>query len=417
MVEKSAEEKAKEAKLILQEQLKLLTENEGIRLDKARSEREKDEAKGKARGQDLFGSGALGSVSEGVTSEARALQSAREGSLIEQRAQSAADVAGREREIKRSSSEFDKLIAARTDPNSELAKLQRSKGREEINRALQGQLGQVRASGNLSQSGVTQGLVGDALGGALQARSGLERDILLDGLRSAEDLTAQKEVLREQGLTKKEGLSKSGREEEARLRDRLEGIQGAIQDDTLRRQLINLDQRSKELFGRLSTEQNIVSQGVAERSGVKQQILAEIGQAEATRAQREAESLQAAEIAKPTPEVGGGTVICGELYRQGLIDIVTYQGDMAYAKGISQDTVKGYQVWAKAYVECMKVSKLATYCAYPIGKSWAIEMAYRAGYLKKGSVFGKIISFIGEPICNVIGKALRLFNKLTVFGA
>jgi hypothetical protein len=412
MVEKSAEEKAKEAKLILKEQLALLTETEGTRIAKTRQEREKDEALGKRRGEELFGKEALGRVRTDPSGKSLQLQRDREQSLISQRAQSAEDVKGREAEITRGTSELDKLIAARTDPNSELAKLQRSSGREQINRALQGQLGQIRAAGNVAQSGVSQALVGDALGGALQARAGLERDLLLGGLSAAEDLTLQREGLRERGTSAKEDLRSRGRAEETALRDRLEGLQGQIQDDQLRRQLINLDQRKQELFGKLSTEQNIVAQGVAERSGVRQQILAEVGAAESTRAQREAEELQRAEIAKPPPSSGGGggKVICGELHRQGLLDDVTYQGDLAYAVGMNPDVVAGYQIWAIQYVELMKVSKVATYMAYPIGKAWATEMAYRAGYLKKGSIAGKIISFLGEPVCDLIGKAMRLFK-------
>jgi hypothetical protein len=415
MVEKSAEEKAREAKLILQEQLKLLTENEGTRLEKVRQERSIDEAKGQARGEEIFGGDALGRIDQEASPEALALQKSREGSLLEQRSQSASDVAGRTAEIERGTSELDKLISARTDPNSEIAKLQRSKGREEINRALQGQLGQVRAAGNISGSGVNQALVGDALGGAMQARAGMERDILMGGLDAAEGLTLQREGLREQGVSKREDLRSSGRKEEAALRDRLEGLQGAIQDDTLRRQLINLDQRKQELFGKLSTEQNIVSQGVAERSGVRQQILAEVGQAESTRAQREAEELQEREINKPAPQAqSGGKVICGELYRQGLLDQDTYYGDLAYAVGLDSEVVAGYQLWAKPYVELMKVSKVATYLAYPIGKAWATEMAYRAGFLSKGSLAGKIISNLGEPICKIIGKAIRMFSTARV---
>jgi len=411
--EQTPEEKAREAKLILKEQLDLLSESEVGRLARARKEREADEAKGRQRGAQLFGDGSLGRIREAPSGESLRLKAAREASIGETRGQVGEDVLAREASTARGISELDKLIAARTDPNSELAKLQRSKGREEINRALQTQLGQVRAAGNVAQSGVTQALIGDAIGGALQARAGMERDILLGGLQAAEGLTLQREALRETGTTRREDLRRAGREEEARLRDRLEGIQGAIQDDQLRRQLINLDQRKQELFGRLSTEQNIVAQGVAERSGVRQQILAEVGQAEATRAQREAERLQAAEIAKPPPSSGGGggKVICGELNRQGLLDDVTYAGDLAYAETISPDTVNGYQVWATHYVELMKKSKLATYAAYPLAKGWATEMAYRAGYVEKGSLIGKILTWTGEPVCNLIGRVLRVFTS------
>ena len=340
-----SQEKADEAKLILKEQLSVLEESETKRLAQTRLEREKDEATGKARGEALFGEGKLGRIGEGDSTEARALQQAREGSLIEQRAQSSQDIRSREDLTKSSIGELDKLIAGRTDPDSEIAKLQRSKGREEINRALQGQLGQIRAAGNLSQSGVNQALVGDALGGAMQARAGMERDILLGGLQAAEGLTLQREGIREQGATRKEDLRQSGRAEEARLRDRLEGLQGAIQDDTMRRQLINLDQRKQELFGRLSTEQNIVAQGVAERSGVRQQLLAESGAAESTRAQRASEELQFQQINKPAPEAGG-KLLCGEMNRQGLLDDNLYAGDLAYAETISHDTVVGYQSFA-----------------------------------------------------------------------
>ena len=409
MAEKSAEEKAREAKLILKEQLDLLSGAEGERLERAKKERIGDEARGKVRGEELFGEGALGRIGEDTSPEALALQKDRQGSLIEQRAASEQDVAGRQSELDRGSAELDKLISSRMDPDSELAKLQRSKRREEINRALQGQLGQVRSAGNLSSSGVNQALVGDALGGALQARAGMERDILMGGLDAAERLSLEKEGLRERGTTRKEDLRASGRAEESALRSRLEGIQGAIQDDTMRRQLINLDQRKQELFGRLSTEQNLVSQGVAERSGVRSQILAEVGQAESTRAQREAESLQEREVNKPTPEAGG-KVICGELNRQGLLDDNIYAGDMDYASRMLVETVAGYHSWAVPFVKLMRCSKIITLLAAPIARAWATEMAFRRGYVKKGSLLGKVLSAVGEPVCKLIGNMIKLYR-------
>lgn len=402
--EKTAEEKAREAKLILQEQLKLLGEAETERLAKVRGERELDEARGRERAAELFPEGSLGRIQEGVSAETQGLLGERRDLLGRSRAEAEGDIARRQAGTSESLAAIDELIAARE--GGDLAKLQRSEGREQINKALQSQLAQIRAQGNLQGSGVTQALVGDALGGALGARAQLERDLILGGRKAVEDLTLQRESARERGLGAGEVLGAQKRGEEDAARRRLEDLQGAIERDVLSRQLVNLDNRSRELFGRLGVEQNLVAQGVAERSGVRQQILAETSQAEATRAQREAERLREIESGKEAPS-GGGKIICGELYAQGLLPVKVYLGDMIYAQTVSDDTRNGYLAWSRYYVKAMQKSKLATMAIYPLARGWATEMAYRAGTVDKGSWVGKVLSWTGEPICNLIGKVRR----------
>jgi len=404
-----SEKKAEEARLILRDQLKLLGEAETERLAKSRKEREKDEAAGRKRGAELFSEGALGRVGTAPSDVASQLFADRQASLDALGGQVGAQIAGRDATTAQGVAAFDELIRQRTDPNSELAKLQRSAGREQINRALQSQIGQIRAAGNVTQAGPSAGLIGDAIGSSLQARANLERDIALGGLQDAAELTTRREATRQQGQTRKEDLQTSGRQEEQALRTRLENIQQAIQDDTLRRQLINLDNRSRELFGRLSTEQNVVSQGVAERSGIRQQVLAEASQAEATRAQRESERIQQIEASKPPPSAGG-KVLCTELHRQGYLPTEIWEADEREAANFSRETIAGYHLLAKPVVKLMQKSNVVTQILRPFISGWATEMAYRQGVAKKGSWIGRMLERFAAPLCAWIGKKITNYS-------
>jgi hypothetical protein len=113
----------------------------------------------------------------------------------------------------------------------------------------------------------------------------------------------------------------------------------------------------------------------------------------------------------PTPGVGGGfmgTVICTELFNQGLLDESTWIHDKAYGKHIIKNdpyVYIGYYFWAKHVARMMRRSKLITYLIYPFAKCWAKDMAYNKSFV------GKCINRIGQPICAIIGKILVNIGK------
>lgn len=103
------------------------------------------------------------------------------------------------------------------------------------------------------------------------------------------------------------------------------------------------------------------------------------------------------------PETSGvmGKVICTELYRQGYFDERTYLLDIAYGIHLRKHkpyVYIGYRAWADYVVKAMKKSNLITKLVSTLAVPWAENMA------GKSNTLGAIISYIGEPICEVIGK-------------
>jgi hypothetical protein len=104
---------------------------------------------------------------------------------------------------------------------------------------------------------------------------------------------------------------------------------------------------------------------------------------------------------------GGGTIICTELYNQGLMDKEIYEADCEYGKYIFKTDsfcMNGYKKIAQPIVGLMKKSKLFTSLVKGFTKYWSYEMAYQMGYRKRGHIIGRLIMKIGVPICRFLGK-------------
>lgn len=117
-------------------------------------------------------------------------------------------------------------------------------------------------------------------------------------------------------------------------------------------------------------------------------------------------------------DAGGGSddrVICTELCRQGLMDRKLLISDLKYSRHhISDTTLLGYHFWAKPYVRLMKRSRLATAIIKPFGELRAQECAWQLCQADSGSIRGKVIRLVGEPLCFCIGllvKACRLLSS------
>jgi len=114
----------------------------------------------------------------------------------------------------------------------------------------------------------------------------------------------------------------------------------------------------------------------------------------------------------------GGTVICTELYRQGLIDKHVYRADQRFGLRLLRndpDVIAGYHFWAKSVVRLMRKSPLFTLIVYKsVGETWAREMSLREGLNGFGTVRGKLVIAIGIPTCRMIGRMLTATRKSDV---
>jgi hypothetical protein len=81
-----------------------------------------------------------------------------------------------------------------------------------------------------------------------------------------------------------------------------------------------------------------------------------------------------------------------------------WRSDLEFTfKHLSPTTVRGYQYWAIPYVKLMRKSKLAENIMRPLAMHRAQELSYQMGRSPEGSLFGKVVRLIGEPICFTVG--------------
>lgn len=107
----------------------------------------------------------------------------------------------------------------------------------------------------------------------------------------------------------------------------------------------------------------------------------------------------------------GGTVICSELYRQGLLSHDVYRADQHFGMRLMRedpDVVKGYHAWAKPLVRYMRKSPRFTRVFHKtLAEPWAREMAVREGLDGVGTLRGKVLMALGLSTCRLIGWTIR----------
>ena len=83
------------------------------------------------------------------------------------------------------------------------------------------------------------------------------------------------------------------------------------------------------------------------------------------------------------------------------------------------DAVKvGYWYWAIPLVDYMESNQNSKKLWHRIvinttkhfAKARAQEISYKMGGRKKGSIFGKVVRLIGEPLCAIIGTVIKPFT-------
>jgi hypothetical protein len=104
-----------------------------------------------------------------------------------------------------------------------------------------------------------------------------------------------------------------------------------------------------------------------------------------------------------------GTIICTELYKQGLMDAWIYEADSQfgeYLKNNRPEVMAGYHYLARPIVSLMRKSRYFTYLVNFFAKPWSYEMSYRVGAREKGDFTGSVVMFVGIPICSFTGKLI-----------
>jgi len=126
----------------------------------------------------------------------------------------------------------------------------------------------------------------------------------------------------------------------------------------------------------------------------------------------------------PTP-MGGGKIICNELYRQGYLSEELWNADEKYGEMLFENDPKaiiGYQMWARKVVKYMRKNPKNTKLAYWVFKPWTEYMGYKMGVVEKPTLRGRLTNWIGTQFSYMVfdlynGKRLldkynyKLFRK------
>jgi hypothetical protein len=103
-----------------------------------------------------------------------------------------------------------------------------------------------------------------------------------------------------------------------------------------------------------------------------------------------------------------GTVICTELFKQGLMDRKTFMADFNYGVEVLRQRPHvywGYRYMADPIVKMMRKSRLVTKLVSFFVLPWAKNTA------GEENLMGKVIGVICEPICGIVGKTIIFLGE------
>lgn len=233
------------------------------------------------------------------------------------------------------------------------------------------------------------------------------------GIRGGANIQRQAEVLQGRNLAEAQLQAQLAQQRTSAQQAALSGLESSVvgaEASELARSQENQKRALQERLGRITLPQQFAQAGSLERAAASSEIRS-AAQAQAQIAAQK-ESAETARISAEKDPPSGGKIICGELHRQGLISDEVYAGDLAYSVNVRPETKAGYIFLATPIVEMMRVSKVATVVTCFIASGWAQEMAYRTGYVSKGSIVGKALILAIEPLCNFVGKLRRLVGRV-----
>lgn len=91
-------------------------------------------------------------------------------------------------------------------------------------------------------------------------------------------------------------------------------------------------------------------------------------------------------------------VICTHYHSKGMLSDYLYEGETIYAELIDPRIMTGYHYWAIPTVKWLKNNTWVDPIIAPLVRGWATEVNYRLDRLEKGSVVGKVLLGIAEPV-------------------
>jgi hypothetical protein len=103
----------------------------------------------------------------------------------------------------------------------------------------------------------------------------------------------------------------------------------------------------------------------------------------------------------------GDTVICTELYRQGIMPRHIWEADERFGDTLDKTARDGYHIFAIPWVKVMQRSPLATRLTWLVARPWAQHMAFQMGALEEDNAFGRMLMKIGIPLCRVLQGVLQ----------
>ena len=97
---------------------------------------------------------------------------------------------------------------------------------------------------------------------------------------------------------------------------------------------------------------------------------------------------------------GGGTVLCSELYGQGIMPEDIYIKDSEFSDSLPREVVQGYRLWAVPLAGLMSRSRVVTQIMKCPVLKWAEHMAGDENW------FGALAMKLGVPLCRMISRHL-----------
>ena len=127
---------------------------------------------------------------------------------------------------------------------------------------------------------------------------------------------------------------------------------------------------------------------------------------------RDKEKLEAERRYREQMSKGGGSVICTELKRLGIMSPDLYE-HAHMGKSVSQIILNGYHLWAVPYVEAMRRWILPSMIAAPLALAWAKHRAHHIApnLYPKENWLGMAVHYIGGSICFALGLCIPIKTK------
>ena len=97
-------------------------------------------------------------------------------------------------------------------------------------------------------------------------------------------------------------------------------------------------------------------------------------------------------------------VICTYLHDLGLLESALWKADIDFTRTLSHRTIRGYHFWAIPCVHLMRQWRLLTLLIRPLARARAQEVAFVMKRSSRGSLLGKFVRLVGEPLCFIIGS-------------